>query len=446
MKSFRQMLLSIAIPVTIQSLMRSSLNFIDTIMVGSLGDVAIASVGIANQLYFLMNIFLLGITSGLAIFVSQFLGKQDSINIKKATGLALSTTLVFTGIFALFAYSFNRFSIKMFTNDIEVIELGSQYIRIAAISYVITGLTAVFSTVTRSTGKAIIPLITSFVGVGLNTILNYLLIFGVGVFPQLGVRGAAIATVISRSVEVIILLVLVYSKHPQAAVKLHDLHNFSKGFVRKFYSESSVIVIKDIIWGVGVTAYVAIYARISTESIAAINILNTIKAFAFVFLQGIAAAGLVMVGNQIGAGREDEAFDFAKKLQKLGIVLSICIAGLVIIIRPIVLIPFDISQTVYQYTYILLLIFACYFPIESYNMISVMSILRSGADNKFCLYMDLIAVWAIGLLLAFVSAVLLKQSIVIVFALVTSQEIFKAYVLRRRVNSKKWINNVVDDL
>lgn len=446
MKSFRQLLIAIAIPVTLQSLLRSSLNLIDTIMVGQLGDLAIASVGIANQVYFLMNIFLLGITSGLSIFVSQFFGIEDYKSIKKVTGIAMTSALMITGLTAIIILFYSQRLLSLFTEDQAVIKLGSQYLRIVAWSFAITGITATMSTATRSTGKPTIPMTASFVGVGMNTFLNYCLIFGIGIFPELGVEGAAIATLIARVFEVIILLILVHHRHKMIQISFHNLINFDPSFIKKFVNESGIIVVKDIAWGFGITIYIAIYARISTESIAAINILNTIKSMAYVVMQGLAAGGIVMIGQSIGGNHHQQAYAYAKRIQKIGVGISLLIVIVVLLLRPLLLLPFNVTDAVKDNLMGLILVFALYFPFESYNMVSVMGILRSGADNLFCLKMDLVAVYCIGLVLAYTTGILLSFNIIIVLAFVSSQELFKSLVLYKRVNSKKWINNIIYDL
>lgn len=444
--TFKKAFLTIAIPVTLQYLLRSSLNLIDTVMVGQLGDIAIAGVGIGNQIYFVMNLFLLGITSGVGIFAAQFYGKGDDENIRKVTGLGLGITTVITLLFTVVAYFHNEFLMGLFTDDMEVIKLGSSYLKIVSLSYFVTGVTAAFSTVTRTTGKPKIPLIASIIGILINSIGNYMLIFGMWMFPKLGVNGAAIATVIARLVECAIIVIAVYSHHKIAAVKLKHVFGVSVEMIRRFFEQSTILIIKDATWGIGVTLYVAIYARIGTEAVAAVNIINTVRTIAFVLMMGIAGASSVIIGQELGAGRSDNAYLLAGYIQKITVAVAAVSGILVIASRPIVLSLFNISDVVYQNANGLLFIFAIFFVSEAYSMTSVMGILRSGADNKFCMYMDFVAVWAIGLPLAYISGIMLHLPLMVVYACVLSQELFKNVVLFRRIRSKRWMNNIVHDL
>lgn len=444
--TFKKAFLAIAVPVTLQYLLRSSLNLIDTVMVGQLGDTAIAGVGIGNQIYFVMNLFLLGITSGMGIFVAQFYGKGDEENIKKVTGLGLGMTALIALLFSVVAYFWNEHLMGFFTDDRAVIELGSSYLKIVSFSYFATGVTAVFSTVTRTTGKPNMPLIASIVGILMNSIGNYLLIFGIWQFPQLGVDGAGIATVIARLVECSIIVIAVYKYHTLASIKLKHVFKVSLEMIRRFFKQSFILIIKDATWGIGVTLYVVIYAKMGTDVVAAVNIINTVRTIAFVLMMGIAGASSVIIGQELGAGRVDNAYDMAGQIQKVTVMVAIISGVLVMVSKSWVLSLFNISDVVYQNADGLLMIFSLFFVFESYSMTSVMGILRSGADNKFCMYMDFVAIWIIGLPLAYISGILLHLPLMVVYVCVLSPELFKNVVLFKRIRSKRWMNNIVHDL
>lgn len=445
-QAFNRALITIALPVSLQYMMLTSLNMIDTIMVGQLGDKAIASVGIGNQVYFLLSMLLLGVSSGSAIFVSQFYGKNDEANIKKVVGLSLLLAIISASLYFLGVFFFNQGIMQLFTIDPTVILLGSQYLKIVSLSYVVTAITTVFSSVSRSTENAKLPMRASFTAVILNTILNYIFIFGLGSLPALGVVGAAIATVISRLIELLIILYGVYHKQNLVAVKLKHLVTFSKTLFNRFVQQSSTIIIKDLIWGVGTTVHMIIYARMGTESVASINLLNTIRSIAFVLIMGLSNACIVLVGKKIGESSFDVAYQFALKFRNMTLGIAMALGFVLWAVRHIVLMPFNISATVYDHTATMLMIFSLTFAIEAYNMISVLGILRSGGDTKFCLYMDLVAVWVIGLAMALIGGILLKLPIPMVYAMVFAQEIFKAILLTHRIKSKKWIRSLVYDL
>lgn len=426
--------------------MLTSLNMIDTIMVGQLGDNAIAAVGIGNQVYFLLSLLLLGISSGCSIFVSQFFGNKDYDNIKNIVGLALLLSFVCAFLYFLIVFVFNLSIMKIFTRDSKVIVLGSQYLKLISLSYVITAVTSIFSTVSRSTENAKLPMFASFTAVILNSLLNYVFIFGVAFIKPMGVSGAALATLISRIIEFLIITFGIYSSHSLVAISRKHLLNFNKKLLERFMSQSGIIIIKDVIWGAGATVYAIIYARMGTPAIASINLLNTFKSLAFVLIMGLSNACIVMVGKKIGENNSKLAYEFAIRFRRLTIIVSLVIGSIFFMIRPILLKPFNISPLVYNNAFNLLMIFSITFVFEAFNMISVMGILRSGGDTKFCLYMDIVAVWLIGFVMAFIGGVVFKLNIEAVYAMVLSQELFKGYLLYKRVHSKKWINRLISDL
>lgn len=191
----------IALPIILQNLMQSTVNMLDTLMVGQLGSVEIAAVGLGNQIYMLLNMVLFGISSGGAIFIAQFWGKKENSGIWKMEGVMFSFSMVIALIFTFASVFFPKFLIGLYSKDFHVIEIGARYLRIVAFSFPFFAMSFAFSMALRSTEHVKLPMVATMISLVLNAILNYLLIFGIGFFPSLGIVGAAIATCISRIVE-----------------------------------------------------------------------------------------------------------------------------------------------------------------------------------------------------------------------------------------------------
>lgn len=338
----------------------------------------------------------------------------------------------------------------MFTKDIEVVRLGGDYLAIVALSYVLVTVTTVYATVIRSTGNAIMPMIVSMVGLVLNTVLNYVLIFGHFGAPALGVKGAAIATLIARTIEMLTLLMIVYGKKYIVAGKINELFHFSgQLFFKRFMSKSGLLIIKDIVWGLGMTVVIAIYSRISTEAVAAVNITNTVffSLMYVFFIIGSANGCLIMVGHKLGNNEMAIAYDYALFFRRFGMLISGLLTFVVIALRPVILMPFNVSELVVDYVMGFLLVKALFFMVITYNNISIVGILRAGGDTIFCLILDLVAVWGgIGIPLAYIVGLTIKAPVVWVMVAVTSQEVFKVVFVYFRVKSKKWMNNLVSDI
>ena len=300
--------------VALQNLIASSLNMVDTIMIGQLGETQIAAVGLANQVTFLLHLFLFGISSGSAIFTAQYWGSKDIINIKRILGLGLLFGIAIAGFFAAVGLFMPQFVLGLFSEDPVVVDMGSTYLSIVALSFVLMAVSFTYASVLRSTGKARLPMYISAFALVMNTVLNYGLILGKLGLPALGVRGAAIATLIARLVEVLLILGVVYGRRLRLAAKPAELFDLSAVYVGRFLRTTIPVVLNESLWAVGVTLYIVIYARMGTDVVAAINIASTVERLAMVLFFGIANATAVMLGNLIGAGDLYRAYRHALRI------------------------------------------------------------------------------------------------------------------------------------
>lgn len=444
-KVFYKTFFKLAIPVTLQYFFASSLNLIDNIMVGQMGEVELAAVGLANQVYFLLLLFLLGISGGASIFASQFWGKKDVKNIRRVLGF--STVVSTSAAFVFFIICvFNASAIlRIFSNDPRVLKLGAQFLTITSFTYVMTAITSCYAAVLRSTGEVKLPMRVNVIAILVNTALNFCLIFGMFGFPRLGVAGSAIATLIARSVEIAILLTVSYRHKYVVAAKFSEMLDIPADLAKRFISTTGTVVLKDVVWALGMVIYMAVYAGMGTEVVAALNINATIRQLTFVLFNGIASACMVMVGNQIGAGDDPKAFSYAKRFLSITMVVGVIVGVLTIVGSEIILSPYKISATVHLESQKILFAYAMFLPIIVFNMVAIVGVLRSGGDTMFCLIMDLVAVYGIGMPLILLGQFVWKYPVEIVYALATLQEIFKLVLCLKRFYSKRWINNLVND-
>lgn len=444
-RKFFKIFFKLAIPVTIQYFVSASLNLIDNIMVGQLGAVELAAVGLANQVYFLLLLFLLGISGGTSIFAAQFWGKQDLKNIRRILGLSLLISGAAAFFFFLISVFNSQAILRLFSSDRRVVELGGEYLFITSFTFVMIAITACYAAALRSTGEVKLPMRVNVIAIIINTVLNYLLIFGIFGLPKLGVAGAAIATLIARLVETAILLIVSYRQKYIVASKLSEMFEIPAALTKRFVSTTGIVVAKDFIWAFGMVLYTVIYAKMGTEVVASINIVSTIRQLLFVLFNGIAGACLVMVGNQIGAGDETKAFLYSKRFLIITAITGIVLGGLTVLGSNLILAPYKISATVFQQSQAVLFMNAIFLPITVFNMVAVVGVLRSGGDILFCLIMDLVAVYLIGMPLAILGQSVWHYPIEGVFALITLQEVFKMALCLKRFVSKRWINNLVND-
>lgn len=441
-KKFFKSMLKLAIPIALQNLILSSLNLVDTIIIGGLGETAIASVGLANQYFFLLNLLLFGITSGSSIFTAQYWGNKDIKNIRRVLGLCLLTGCSAALLFTLGGLFFPKQILSIFSKDADVIILGSQYLKIIVFSYVITSITFAYSFTLRSTGQVKIPMIVSVTSLAINTILNYLLVYGYFGFPKMGTNGSATATLIARIIEMCLILFAVYRKNNVIAAKFSELMDLSKTFILNFFKVTIPVILNESIWALGVTMYAIVYARMGTEVIASTNISSTVERITWVIFMGLGNACAVMIGHKIGEGNEKDAFIYAKRFIILGPVFAIFAGILVFFTSPWILSAYKVSPVVYNYAAKNLIVFSIFLWVKVFNFTSIVGILRSGGDTTFCLILDTGGVWLIGVPLVFLGGLVWHLPVYYVYALVYMEEVAKLIIGLPRILSKKWINNL----
>src|SRR3712207_3244096 len=267
-KAFYKKLFFITIPIVIQNLIASSLNMLDTLMIGKVGEVELAAVGIANQYYFLYSLIAMGIGAGCGVFIAQLWGKRDKENIKRALGIGLIGGGIISIMFMSVGIIIPEKIMALFNKDPRVIKIGSEYLVIVAISYFFSSITFNYAAALRSIENTVLPMVASFIGLIANGVLNYVFIFGkLGITPM-GVKGAAIATVIARTTECLIILISVYAKNKVLNAKIKELISPSKKVIDAIYKVTIPIVLNEACWGLGNVTYAAIYGRIGTGAAA----------------------------------------------------------------------------------------------------------------------------------------------------------------------------------
>jgi putative MATE family efflux protein len=439
-------LMRIAVPIASQHFITSSLNAVDVIMIGQLGETAVAAVGLANQVFFLLILLLFGISSGAAMFTAQFWGKEDIESIHKVLGIGLMLGIASSLLFSFAALVFPEFILSIYSKDPAVIALGSTYLRRVALSYVFTSITFSFASVLRSTENVKLPMFVSIVALSINTVLNYLLIFGNFGFPKMGVEGAAIATLIARSLECVTLLTLTYRLRTPVAARLSELLGFNRDFILRYLRIALPVMFNEMMWSLGITVYNIVYARIGTESIAAVNISATIENMAFVLFIGISNAAAIMIGKRIGANEEDKAFIYGRRTLILGMVGAVLVGLIILVGKDAILSLYQISETARLYASMILTITSFVLWIRVSNMIMIVGIFRSGGDTRFSFILDVGSVWLVGVPFALIGAFVFHLPVYGVVLMIMAEEVVKMLIGFWRFSSRKWINNLTQKM
>jgi putative MATE family efflux protein len=445
-RDFYKTLIKLGIPVALQNFFSAFFGLIDNIMVGQLGDVSVASVGLANQFYFVLVLIMIPIGGAVSIFASQFWGKKNTKPIPQVMILGLGLSVVASLVFFISAFFAPEFVMRLFSRDAKVIESGSVFIKIISISYIPLAVNYCIASTLRSIHAVKMPLFANAVGILLNTTLNYLLIYGNFGFPKLGINGAAISTVIAQTLALIIILTSAVVKYPDIFRWTSQVWKISTDLVRRFFAQAGILIAKDLIWALGITTYMIIYARMSTDAAAAMNITSVVRELAIVIFIGIGCASQIVIGNAIGADKKEEAHQYAVKFLLNTFIIGFIVGIILILSRYLILSPYKVSSEVVHGASGVMIVFGASLAVNVYNMVAVMGVMRPGGDNFFCTVMDIVAVWMIGFPLALLSGLVWKMPLIWVFTFVTLQELFKMVLLTRRLKSRLWIRNLVDDI
>jgi len=432
----------IAIPIAFQQLMFAGLNLVGVVLVSQKGDASVAAVGLAGQIAFLLNLVHFGIISGAAMFTAQFWGKQDIPNLRRVLGLCLMLAISASLIFFTLAQLVPAQILRIYSKDAEVITLGTTYIRTFSWTYLFFAITFSYALVMRSTGDVKTPTTVSVGALLFSTFLSYSLIFGKFGLPELGIQGAAVAAVIARFVECVTLLTVTYARRSPVAASIRELTNFDRRFLGRVMKPILPVILNELFWSLGITTYNIIYGRLGTQAYDAMNIVSTIEQVAFVVFIGISNATSVMVGNHIGARKEEEAFRYAGRSLGLGIMGGILLGLILQLVKIQVLSLFKVSPEVIQNASHVINVISFFLWIRVNNMTTVVGILRAGGDTRFSLFLDGIIIWIVGVPMAYLGAFVWHFPVYLVYLCAMSEEATKWILGIHRYVSRKWINNL----
>ncbi|HMU91389.1 MAG TPA: MATE family efflux transporter [Anaerolineales bacterium] len=436
----------IALPIIFQQFVYALLNMLGVVFVGQKGDTAVAAVGLAGQIAFLLNLVHFGIISGAAMFTAQFWGRQDIPNLKRVLGLCLMFAISASAVFFAISQFVPEWFLGIYSKDPEVIAMGTEYVRTFSWTFLFMAVSASYVFVMRSTGSVKLPTYVSVGVLSLNTLLSYVLIFGYFGMPEMGVQGAAVAAVIARALECVILLYVIYAYKFPVAASIKELTDFDLAFTARVIKPMLPVMLNELFWSLGITTYNAIYGRMGTEALATVNIVSPIEQIAFVVFVGLANATSVLVGNRIGAGKDDEAYLYGGRSIGLGIAGGVLLGLLLQIFKVPALSLFNVSSEVLQNASVMVNIVSIFLWVRVNNMTIVVGILRAGGDTRFSLFLDGIIIWLVGVPFAALGAFYFHLPVYFVYLCVMSEEVTKWILGIFRWRSRKWIHNLASQM
>lgn len=451
-KSFYKTLLIIALPVALQQLISLAVVMLDNVMVGSLGDVSLSAVSQANQVTVFFTFFVRGISGGAALLISQYWGKKDTERIKQIFSMTFLTTVILAGVVTVFVFFCPSLVVRFFSNNTELLSEATDYIRIACFSYVLFALSDTFISMLRCVEIVKITFVISIVSFFTNLGGNYVLIFGKLGLPAMGVQGAALATVIARAIELIIVMVFFFKVQKKITVKPKDLFFAEKVMWKDFFKYGVPVLVGDVQWGlVGVVKAVVI-GRLSLEMMAAVSITDVVMQLGLIFANGLAAGACVIIGKTVGAGDFKKTREYSTSIELIfgavGIVMGL---GIFFLRAFPVSLYTEISEATRALAMQLLGIGAFTLIGTSYHMACFTGINRGAGDSRFVFKVDMICGWLIVIPLTVLAAAghlgnwAPFFSLPLVFLCTRIDQCFKWIVAFIRLRGNKWIKNVTRD-
>ena len=435
---------SIIIPITLQNLIGAAVNTADVVMLGHLDQISLSSTSLANQISMILFMFYSGLTSGMMIMTSQYWGKKQTHTMRTLMGMGLRVSLIVSVLFTVLTLTVPQYLMMIYTNDPELIRSGAEYLRVMGISFLFTGISQIYECTIKSMDRA--KKAASFAAVALvvNIVLNAVLIFGLCGMPSLGIIGAAIATVVSRIVEMILCVADSY-KTEEFRLDLSLLKEWSTTLQRDFAKYSLPALGNEFLWGAGFSCYTIVLGHMGTDIVAANAIVSSIRELCSVFVFGAGYGTAIIIGNAIGAGEEENARRNASDMMLVVLAASAITGVLIMMLGPVILKMTELTQGAEHDLLIMLRINCIYVIGMGMNTAFICGLFRAGGDSKYGLVLDTITMWAVFVPLAFICAFLLKLPPLVVYTITCSDEFFKLPINTVHFLKGKWIRNITRD-
>ncbi len=445
-KALNRKLVKIATPIAIQGIVSATLSMVDNIMVGFLGETELAAVGVGSQLFMVHYLVLFGILSGSATFMAQFYGTKDMANIRKVIGFDFTLLAVLGTVCFVLVNCFTNGILSVYTEDPAVKALAAQYVRINSLSFLLLAISSPLEMAFKTTQQVRIPMLISNVIFFTNIAINYVLIFGKLGFPKMGVAGAAIGTISSRIIEVLMNSYFAFRENNEFCGKVRSYFGWDRELIKRIIKNATPTTINEFFWSFGQTMYVAAFSRISTTAYAAYQAANSIfNIFNFAAFS-IGDATLILVGEKLGEGDMEYTWKLSKHLIKACLLAGLAIGTITVLLSEPLSGIFKLSEAGRMYTRYILIILGLTMATDLYNGLQIAGILRAGGDTKFAMISESMCIWLIAVPLAFTASLVWHLPVHLALLVTRTEMFIRAAILTKRYLSKKWMNTVITDL
>ena len=443
--SFYKRMLAITIPIALQNVISLSVNMMDTVMLGQLGDVAIAASNLGGQLFTILDVLGFGMASGAAVLIAQYWGKRDLVRIRQIFALTLRIALGVSLLFALVGHFFPQQVLRIYTTDPLVIEAGSQYLRWLSFSFVLFSFSNCYIMCLRAVEQVRVSMMIYGSSFLINIFFNYCFIFGKLGAPALGVRGAALGTVLARLFELCATLVYMCFVEKRVGFTPIWLFRLKSGLLRDYIRNSVPVVSNELLWGIGMSVMNLTIGHMGPSFTSAMSIVIVFNQLVSVFVFGMSAATAVIVGKTIGEGRIQDAQRAANSSVLVSLCLSFISMTVLLVGRPYILGMYNVSQLAHDTAFAMLTILALMQPFQAVGCVMVVGVLRGGGDVRSNLILDSGLQWCLAIPLGLLTGFVLHWSAPAVFFCMRSDNLVKSILGLWRLRSGRWIRVVTKE-
>lgn len=438
-ETLRRKMFRLMLPMAFQQFMLALVGACDALMLGKLNQDSMAAVSLASQVTFVFNLFMAAFIIGENMFVAQYFGKKDYTGISKVCSLVLRLSCVTAVIFMAAAMLFPQNIMFFFTNESSLIILGSSYLRWVSVSWLLSAVSQVYLTFMKNCDAVNLSTVISSMTVILNIGLNAVLIFGLAGLPAMGVSGAALATVIATAVQTV--WCTVYVTVRRGELKVHILER-DRELQKRFWNKTAPVLLNELVWGGGFTMYSVVMGHLGTDAVAANSIANISKNLVVCFCSGLGGAGSIIVGNELGADRFEEAKRAGKTLIKASVICGILTGLLLLALSPLIVRMVDMTPVAGEYLSGMLVMCSYYLAGKSINSMTIGGIFPAGGDSRFGLMCDAVTLWCVTVPLGCLCAFVFKLPVLYVYFVLNLDEIVKLPVVFRHYRKYGWVKNI----
>ncbi len=444
-RQFYKSLYAVVAPIALQNLLSSLVNSLDVVMLNLVSQTATAAVSLANQVQFILMLFYIGLASGLTMLTSQYWGKQDIKSLKILTGTALRVSAVAGFIFSGIVVFFPELIMRIFTDELPMIECGAEYLRVVGISYFFLAVSQVYQAVLKSIEKVGISTATTVIALVLNMFLNATFVLGWFGLPKMGVFGIALATVIARLVEMVICIAAGWNCE-EVKIVPSDIFLNNQTLTRDFIHFSMPAVGNEFIWGAAFATYSVILGRQGEDIVAANSVVNVLRNLASIVCFGMAYGGAIILGKQLGENRLETARRNARRLIKSTVIAGIAGGIIMIVMYPLLSFFPNLTEQAKEFTFTLLVINSYSLIGAAVNTVLICGIFRAGGDARFGFVLDSIFMWGVSIPLGCLAAFVFKLPPQWVYFVLFLDEFEKMPGVISHYFKGKWLKNITKDV